>query len=397
MTPRADSPVIRRLLLALGGAVLALALPLPGAAQSLFSAGGLGVPTGAADARARMVGGVGIGLSGGHFSPTDPAAAGWLLLPGISASMESGTESFNGGESSGRTRFPSFGIAYPYGGSVYTAGFTGLLSQEWRSEVSRVIDFGDGLLVDAVDRFESEGGIGSAQVGVARRLGSSLSVGLNTGLYLGSVERLFERELDPTEVGPEVEFFSTRGAWRAQGSSVTASASWEPSSVFRLAAGATWSGDLTLEPQGSTTGDAVVVPLPLELRFGGYVTLTPGLGLAVSVSRADWSEAAAAMEDAGSPGSVLRWGVGGEWNAGTVRGRRVPVALGYRSGDLPFSFLGAAASESALTGGFGIHLAENEGIPLALVEVGFERGSRQAEGAEEDFFRTTVTFRVSGR
>jgi hypothetical protein len=397
MTSRADASVIRRRLLTLAGAALVLALPLPGAAQSLFSAGGLGVPTGAADARARMVGGVGIGLSGGHFSPTDPAAAGWLLLPGISASMESGTESFNDGETSGRTRFPSFGIVYPYRGNVYTAGFTGILSQEWRSEVNRVIDFGDGLLVDAVDRFQSEGGIGSAQVGVARRLGSSLSVGGNAGLYLGSVERLFERELDPTEVGPEVEFFSTRGAWRAEGSSVTASASWEPSSVFRLAAGATWSGDLTLEPQGNTTGEAVVVPLPLELRFGTYVTLTPGLGLAVSVSRADWSEAAAAMEDAGSPGTVTRWGVGGEWNAGTVRGRRIPMALGYRSGDLPFSFLGAAASESAITGGLGIHLAENEGIPLARVEVGFERGSRQAEGAEEDFFRTTVTFRISGR
>jgi hypothetical protein len=397
MMPRADASVIRPSMLALAAAALVLALPLPGAAQSLFSAGGLGVPTGAADARARMVGGVGIGLSGGHFSPTDPAAAGWLLLPGISASMESGTESFNGGETSGRTRFPSFGIVYPYRGNVYTAGFTGILSQEWRSEVTRVIDFGDGLLVDAVDRFQSEGGIGSAQVGVARRLGSSLSVGVNAGLYLGSVERLFERELDPTEVGPEVEFFSTRGAWRAEGSSVTASASWEPSSVFRLAAGATWSGDLTLEPQGNTTGEAVVVPLPLELRFGTYVTLTPGLGLAVSVSRADWSEAAAAMEDAGSPGTVTRWGVGGEWNAGTVRGRRIPMALGYRSGDLPFSFLGAAASESAITGGLGIHLAENEGIPLARVEVGFERGSRQAEGAEEDFFRTTVTFRISGR
>lgn len=393
----AGSPGIRRTLFSVVATALALALPGPGSAQSLFSAGGLGVPTGAADARARMVGGVGLGLPGGYFSPTDPAAAGWVLLPGISATMESGTESFNGGETSGRTRFPSFGIVYPYGGTVYTAGFTGLLSQEWRSEVTRVIDFGDGLLVDAVDRFQSEGGIGSAQIGVARRFGSSLSVGVNGGLYLGSVERLFERELDPTDVGPEVEFFSTRGAWRAQGNSVTASASWEPSSTIRVGAGATWSGDLTLEPQGNTTGSAVVVPLPLELRFGGFFTLTPGLGLAVSVSRADWSEAAAAMEDTGSPGTVVRWGVGGEWNAGTLRGRRIPMALGYRGGDLPFSFLGAAASESALTGGFGIHLAETDGIPLALMELGFERGSRQADGAEEDFFRTTVTFRISGR
>jgi len=393
----AGSPGIRFALVAL--ASVGLAFPVPGEAQSLFSAGGLGVPTGAADARARMVGGVGIGLSGGYYSPTDPAAAGWLLLPGISASMEAGTESFNGGETTGRTRFPSFGIAYPYGGNVYTAGFTGLLSQEWRSEVTRVIDFGDGLLVDAVDRFQGQGGIGSAQVGVARRLGSSLAVGVNTGLYLGTVERVFERELDPTDVGPEVEFFSTRGKWRAQGNSVTASASWEPNSTIRVGAGATWSGDLTLEPEGRTTGSALVVPMPLELRVGAFATLAPGLGLAVSMSRADWSEAAAAMEDTDAPGTVLTWGVGTEWNAGTLRGRRVPMALGYRRTDLPFSFLGAAATESALTGGLGIHLAETEGVPLAQVHLGFERGSRRADGAgaEEDFFRTTVTFRISGR
>ncbi|CAN5669521.1 hypothetical protein BH23GEM11_BH23GEM11_11150 [soil metagenome] len=384
-------------LLVLAGLLSGLPVPAPLMGQSLFSSGGIGAPTDAPDGRARMLGGVGLGLSGAYYSPLDPAAAGRLVLPGISASMESSSEVFGDDDPTGRTRFPFFGIAYPYRGNVYTLGFTGVLSQEWRTQVDRVIDFGDGLLVDAVDRFESEGGIGSAQVGMARQLAPAFSVGANVGWYLGSVERSFERQLDPVEVGSEVEFFRVGGLWRAEGNSITGSASWQMSSTIRLGAGATWSSDLDLVPEGETTGETVSVPMPLVLRIGGYAALTPGLGLTASVSRADWSDAAAALDDADAPGAVLQWGVGAEWTGGTLRDRRVPLAVGYRSGDLPFSFLGEAATESAVTGGFGIHLAETEGVPLALAHVGLERGSRQAGAAEETFWRTTVTFRISAR
>ncbi|TVP47286.1 MAG: hypothetical protein EA350_05415 [Gemmatimonadales bacterium] len=396
--PAAPTPAALAVLVVLAGAALLEGLaPAPVMAQSLFSAGGIGVPTGAPDGRTRMLGGVGLGLSGGYYSPTDPAAAGWLVLPGISASMESSSEVFGDGEPTGRTRFPFVGIAYPYRGNVYSLGVTGVLSQELRTEVERDIDFGNGLVVDAIDRFESQAGIGSAQVGMARQITPSLSAGANLGFYLGTVERNFERQLDPSDVGSEVEFFQTGGLWRAEGNSVTTSVSWQPGSTLRLGAGATWSGDLDLVPEGATTGETVSVPLPLVLRLGGYAALTPQLGLTASVSRADWSDAAAALNDDGAPGTVLQWGVGAEWNGGIVRNRRVPLALGYRSGDLPFSFLGEAASESAVTGGFGIHLAETEGIPLALAHVGVERGSRAAGMAEETFWRTTVTFRISAR
>jgi hypothetical protein len=371
--------------------------PAPVMGQSLFSSGGIGVPTGAPDGRARMLGGVGLGLSGAYYSPLDPAAAGRLVLPGISASMEASSEVFGDGEPTGRTRFPFLGIAYPHRSNVYTLGFTSILSQESRTQVDRVIDFGDGLLVDAIDRFESQGGIGSAQLGVARQVSSTLSVGANLGWYLGSLERTFERQLDPSEVGTEVEFFQTGGLWRARGNSVTASASWQPGTTIRVGAGATWSGDLDLVPEDGTTGETVRVPLPMVMRLGGYAALTPQLGLTASVSRADWSDAAAALEDVGAPGTVLNWGVGAEWNGSMLRNRRIPLALGYRSGDLPFSFLGEPVSESAVTGGFGIHFAETDGIPLALAQVGIERGSREAGTAEETFWRTTVTFRVSSR
>jgi hypothetical protein len=381
---------------AAGVVALLLALPAAGAGQSLLSSGGLGMPTGAADARGRMLGGATVGLSGAHYAPSDPAAAARLVLGTLEASMASGIESLDDGPTTGRTRFPSFGVAYPYRGNVYTLGFAGVLSHEWRAEAIRTVAVGEGLDVEARDRFEARGGIGAFQLGLARPVTPSLAVGVNVGRYMGTVDRSFRRELDPEGVGPDVEAFVARGSWRAGGTSVTASASWDVTSLVRVGLGATWSGDLVLEPDEGTTGGELTVPLPLELRAGAHAGLAPDLALVASVHRADWSDAAQALGDAAAPGAVLNWGLGVEWEGSSLLGRRVPLALGYRQGDLPFSFRGSPATESAFTGGLGIHLAESEGVPWARVHVGLEGGTRSSGTAEESFFRTTVTFRLTG-
>ncbi len=366
-------------------------------AQSLLSSGGLGMPTGPADGRARMLGGAGVGLNGGHYSPTDPAAAGWLFLGTIEGTMEAGIETLDGGATTGRSRFPSFGIAWPLGGNVYTLGFSGVLSQEWRTQVARSIEVGEGSEVEALDRFEARSGIGSFQLGMARRVSESLSVGANVGRYVGSADRSFARELDPTEVGPDVEPFTAQGRWRAGGTSVTGSVSWDVSALIRVGAGVTWGGDLALDPLEGTNGGRVTVPMPLALRAGTHASLAPGLALVASVTSSDWSDAAAALGDEGAPGRTLDWGAAVEWDGSRIRNRRIPLAVGYRSSELPFSRFGSAASESAITGGIGIHLVETEGLPLARVHVGLETGNRTAGTAEESFFRTTVTFRITGR
>ena len=69
--------MMKRLLMAL--AMLA-AIGTPGAGQSLFNAAGLGVPVEGLDGRARALGNLGIGLGGGSFLPTDPAALGYLSV-----------------------------------------------------------------------------------------------------------------------------------------------------------------------------------------------------------------------------------------------------------------------------------------------------------------------------
>jgi hypothetical protein len=376
--------------------VLAFSGAGPLAAQSLVSSGGLGVPTDGGDARSRMLGGVGVSLSGAYLLPGDPAAAAGIRLPGISATLEVGTESPEDGTDAGRSRFPAFGIVYPYRNQALFATFSGVLAQEWRSEVDRTLQLGDSE-VRVRDRFDSRGGISAARVGWARRVGERFSVGVSAGSHVGSLERTFVRELNPEDVGPEVEPFGVRGTWSARGPTLSAGAHWDVTPLIRVGGAVGWSGDLTLTPVDGTEGESLRVPMPLDLRLGTFATLTPGLGLAASVQRADWSSAARALGDENAPGVTWQWGAGVEWSGESVLGRRAPVGLGYRQRDLPFSFLGGGASESAFTGGIGIHLADADATPLARLDVGLERGSRSAGVWEESFWRTTVTLRLSGR
>jgi hypothetical protein len=381
---------------------LSLALIAGGAeglqGQSIFSsAGALGAPTQSVDARARMLGGITVGMKSVHWTPTDPAGAADFILPTIAATSEISSESEDGGPVSGRTRFPAFGIAYPYRATVITFGFNGVLSQDWETEVLRSISFGDGREVEAFDRFSARGGISALSLGVARRIAPNVSVGVSGGLLLGSVTYIYTRELSPVDVGSDVELFVDRGFWQSDGQTATASVNWDVSPLLRVGGGVTWNGDLTLRPAEGSTSNALEVSLPLTVRVGAEGTLSPGLSMAASWSRADWSSAAETLDDANAPGVVSEWGTGLEWARGQFRGRPMPLALGYQSRDLPFTFLGDPVSERGVTGGIGVHLVDSEAIPLARAFLSVERGTRDAGARSEAYWRTSVSLRISSR
>lgn len=366
-------------------------------AQSLLSSGGLGTPVDATDARSRALGGASVGLTGAGVFPTDPASAAGVSLPGIAATMEATVNTPDDGVESGGTRFPSLAILFPYRGYVFSATVAGVFSQEWDAAVIRVIELG-GSDVQARDAFEGRGGVSTARFGVARPIGETLQVGMAAGTYTGSLERQFVRELNPADVGPEVEPFGVRGVWRARGLNAVVGANWRVDDLFRVGGTVVFGGDLELSPTAETEGEARSVPMPTELRLGASGLLMPGLTVAVETSRADWSGAAEALENEGGPGVAWSLGGGVEWNRITVLGRPLPVALGYRQRDLPFSFLGETVSERALTSGIGLHLVDaTEETPLGRLHLSFETGNRSTDSWEESFLRTTLSLRVSGR
>ncbi len=376
--------------------VLALLLTLaaPGSAQSLLGAGGLGIPAEPLDARSRALGMPGIGLSGWQLTPMDPGSSGGLFLPTITATFQPSVTTLDGVES-GETRFPVIAVSYPYRHLVFSLQFGSFLEQGWDARVPRTVNLG-GEMVDAMDFFEGRGGVGQARFAAGYRVVESLSVGASVGTYVGSIERRFGRQLDPTQVGPDVELYQIQGQWRASGLSITGGAVWDPSPLLRLGATLTLSDDLTLTPMDGTDGEARGYAIPMEVRAGGSFGLTPSTALVLGVTWADWAETGEALSGDGSRAGTWSYGGGIEFSGNSFRGRPLPLRVGVRERQLPFHFQGAEASERTYSGGFSLNIAQSEDLPVARIEFGLERGNRDAGALSEQFWRTTISVRLAG-
>lgn len=381
--------------------LLALAL-LPGGvtAQSLFSVGGLGAPVEAADARARALGGMGIALPGSGLSLRDPAQAAGLLLPTISATMQTvnADGSRNGvGVGLDATRFPHVGLAYPVG-ERGTALFQygSFLDQRWSVERRLNLDFQGGP-VQVTDTFRSDGGVSSLLVGGAYGLASWLSVGVTAGLHTGSIRRTFTREFNQDQIGAPVDPFVSTGGWDVSGPVAVVGVKVNPLALLQASASVTWSGALEARAEeGDESAEDREFTLPLEVRAGLSTVLTPALSATLGLAWADWSDAARDLTSGGG-GSTLSLGGGVEWTGGTFLGRTSPVRLGFRRAEFPFDVDGEQPVESSFAVGSGLVLSEVEGVPLAGLDLSVERGSRSAADLSEDFWRTTLTLRLSGR
>ncbi len=372
-----------------------LAAPSGAHAQSLLNAGGLGLLNDPLDARARALGSVGVGLEGWYMLGTDPSAAAGLNLPSVTGTFQPSTSRIEGGAQAGGTRFPMLGVSYPFGRHVFTIQLGSFLDQEWEVRADRTLDV-SGEDVEAVDRFESVGGIGQARLGWATRLREDLAVGVNVGSYTGAMERRFIRQLDPDAVGFGVEPFLNQGRWRASGLTIAAGATWQPSSIVRVAASVEHAGDLTLDPVAPTPGAEKSYPMPLTVRAGGTVVLASDLRLSSGFSRADWSGVDEALGGDAARDVAWGYGAGVEWMGSTLLGRTAPIRLGYRQQDLPFHFQGEPATESAFSGGLSVNLADTETMPVARIEYSLERGTRDAGIFSEEYWRSTLSIRLAG-
>lgn len=382
-------------------AVLFLGLgAVPASAQSLFSVGGLGAPVEAGDARTRALGGMGIGLPGSGLSLKDPAFAAGLLLPTVTVTMQTvNAEGSRNGADIGldATRFPHLGVAYPVGErGMALFQYGSFLDQRWSVERRLNLDF-DGGPVQVTDTFRSDGGISSLLVGGAYGFAPWLSVGVTAGLHTGSIRRTFTRDFNQDQIGAPVDPFVETAGWDVSGPVAVLGVKFAPLALLQASASVTWSGALDARAEeGDETAQDREFSLPLEVRAGLSTVLTPALSATVGLSWADWSDTGADLTT-GTAGSTLSVGGGVEWTGGSFLGRTSPVRLGFRRGEFPFEVDGERPVESAFALGSGLVLSELEGIPLAGLDLTVERGSRSAADVSEDFWRTTLTLRLSGR
>jgi hypothetical protein len=372
--------------------------------QSLLNAAGLGFPSLSVDARARALGGVGIGLRGGSLAASDPAAAAYFGLPTVMMTAQPSwvtvdrtdaapSSSFKG------TRFPLLGIAYPaFGLGTVTVSAESFIDQRFEARRPLTIDLGEGP-VPATDSFVSNGGVSRVRLGFARIIGEGLAVGVSLGRYTGSVTRRLTRALDEDTTATSSGSFdpyTSGGVWGYSGTTLSVGGTVSVGSFAQVGASMTFSGALSAEASEDTDGSDRKFDVPVELNLGASAVLAPGLSLNAGLTRADWSGVEGDLEAPASAGSSLSFGAGLELSRARLFGRSAPIRLGYRRADLPFALRGDPPTESALTGGLGLALTEVGELVRAGVDLAIEKGNRTDGMLDEKFWRAALTLRLSG-
>jgi hypothetical protein len=413
--PRARS-VLGTLGLLLGGATVAAH---PAVAQSLFATSGLGLPNQPLDARARLLGGGGVGLFGANPSLVNPAEAAAFTTRGVSATFQptSRTLDLEGGEGQlGGTRFPLIAVVYPLGDRVVLqAGAGAFLDQSFGVEVSDTVDLAGGP-VEVRDLLQSSGGIAQIRAGLAFALTEDLVLGLAGGAYTGGLTRSVQRTF--LDSAGELRPFREQARWSYGAPLITAGVRWDPIERLRVGGALTIAGDLDASGEDGTPDRAF--DMPLQLDVGASAILSADLLLAGSFRYADWSAAGEtfdASEDptAASPAAGDEWRFGGglEWGGLSSGARSFPLRLGFRVGKLPFRPVVRSqdalpaeadrATEWSAGAGLSFRLTGQDAGPGALVDAGIERGRIAAEGAAElpdlaeSYWRFTLSLGVFGR
>lgn len=387
--------------LPLAGLMPLALFPSPARGQSLFATRGLGVPVAPLDARARVLGGVGVGLLGLNPSLVNPAEVAGLRRRGISVASQPSSRSMQleGEEAgAGATRFPLLRILYPVGNRLVTSlGYGGYLDQSWGVVTERREVIGQDT-VPVRDLVESSGGIAQLQLSAAYVLSPALAVGAAVGLYTGSLEREVTRTFEDTTL-TNVQRFQTRLRWGYRGPQATIGLRWDPLPVLRLASSVTWAGELEAEGEEGDARDRSF-DLPWQIAGGASAWLAPRILAGIS---AQWTGWAAAQDDFADPDLATNaWELGGglEWEASRAGERVFPLRLGFHYGQFPFKLQGETPAEWSVALGIGARFAGDEGGPLAVVDAAAERGGRgdrNATGLTESFWRLTVSLSLFGR
>ena len=321
-----------------------------------------------------------------------------MLPTGVLVAQPVWADASSGGETNyfRGTRFPLVAAAYPLVGGVVSVHFSALLDQDF-SGVREVDYTFSGQQVVATDAFQQSGTVSSMNVGYARMLGEVTSVGVTIGRYTGKVDRTLVRSISAdSSTTANVLPYVSQGSWSYGGYLVTAGAATRFVDLVNVSASATWSTNLDANASSSTTTGDGSYDIPLQLRLGASADLAPGLTISASMARADWSSTEADLSSGDQARSTLAYGAGLELNQARLLGRPAPIRLGYRHSDLPFSIGTSEASERIYSGGLGLVLTQTGEVLLASVDLGLERGRRSAGSLTENFWRGTLSLKLSG-
>lgn len=376
---------------------LLVLLVAPGAslrAQVPVTSIGLGAPVPALDARAAALGGTGLGLLGGSLSARNPADIAFYESPvlGITYAPEAASvDGIGRSADTGRSRVSVLRGAVPFGDWAVGLAFASELDQDWR------VSFADTLFAETgtypfSEQRDQDGGVASINVSGARRLGT-VTLGAEYGLLTGSARQRFLREFQP-DLDDDSNRLAPAGSitsWNYSGSRFRVGAAADVSRGVRVSADLALQSNLTAD-RDSISGITLtrVYDMPLAFELGASVQATDRLLVTGAGGWTGWggSTGGSSSFDAAD---VMWVGIGAELAGTRVLGAEVPLRLGLRRTDLPFFRTGGSqASESAVTGGFGLRVAQDQARFDVALELG-SRGDLAQAGFKESFQRLSIS------
>lgn len=361
-------------------------------AQTPFTAIGFGYPVLPIDGRAAALGQASVALLGGSYSLTNPAAVTEFRGLHLNASFAGEAVSVKFpriSEGINRGWLPVLRGVVPLGRkNVFAVGIGSNLDQDWGVVFRDTLDSTLGTF-PFDERRENDGGLSSLDLTFARRIGGlSVGAGLQrlTGNLRQTVFRTFEEDTAGTgrTPGPVRDFAQVDyGSWRFLGG-VTAKLK-ETAMI-----GAQIAVNTDLKATRDTTGVTVTFDRPLELGVGGSARISSRFLLAASGGWTNWSVSNKSFSTVRAANTYFLGG-GVEYAGVRFISLDIPFRLGYRWTKLPFVIQGKKQStEWAATFGLGTRIASG----AAAFDFGFEwgqRGNLPTTGAEESFFRTTLS------
>lgn len=363
--------------------LLAVGLPTALPAQnSVYGVQGIGFPGRPLGVRARALGGGNAAFDPG--SALNPATVAGFT--GVAASLSMGTtfRSYTAGDSSvsglRETRFPFAMVGSSLGTSPLAVALSSgpYLERTFDVQTSgSTVIRGESLTV--VDRVASDGGASDLRGALAVRLGRSFLVGGAVHLISGSSTLRVRREFSSSLYRTFAE--QSQLQFAGLGASLGA--------VLRVSPGLQLGATARIDSHLDVTRDTTLLQTTdLPSSFAGGIRLIPvrGITLATTVAWRSWSNAAADL--GASVRAFDTWEVGtgvelGGIDQGTTR---IPVRLGLRYAQLPFSARATQGKEWTVAAGTGVPFAGGR----VAFDVVLERALRDGAGAREEAWHFAV-------
>ncbi|HET6232960.1 MAG TPA: hypothetical protein VFE05_22980 [Longimicrobiaceae bacterium] len=385
--------------LALAAAAAVLA-PSGARAQSLLASRGLGYSLEPMDARARALGGIGLGLPGANFSLVNPAGTVGLAAPALVIAFQPDfyrTETSAGRNTGTTARFPLIHAVFPIGrrfaGSV---GYGSFLDQHWQTETSDTVLIG-GTPRGVKDRFLSAGAVARLRVGGGYLLSSRLAVGAAVDVLTGSARDSVTRTFTDSASTLAATVYGTD--WSYGGVGFAGGVRWNPVEPVNLSVAVAGGGHIRADAGSDTLAANRTYPRPIAVDLGASGRVAPNTTLAVAGRWMQWSKASDALVASGGARDLRSASAGVEFGGFSLGGRNLPLRVGGRWTELPFAWgtattAGEFPTEKALSAGLGARLAGG----AALVDFTGERGKRAAGAAfDESYWRLSLSLTLLGR